>query len=85
MLCAKHNNDITDNNNKEQFGDIWLCRKSIWDSETVREIITIPAIYEKVRARVLNPNAKVDEAKAFWATNPTDEQIQEFLENVKKS
>lgn len=85
MLCAKHNNDITDKPNKEQFGDnTWLCRNAIWDSQIVTELLTIPDVMQKYEARKLETDAKATEARNFFASNPTDDEIKLFLSNLKR-
>lgn len=78
MLCAKHNNDIT-NKNKEQFGDIWLCRFAIWDSQIVTDLFLKQDVQNEYQTRKANPPTKIQTLRDFMATNPTDAEVIEFM------
>lgn len=84
MLCAKHNNDITDKPNKEQFGSIWLCKFAIWDSQTVTYLMLKQEVQDAYHLRKANPPAKIQSLRDFMATKPTDDAIVAFMDEFKK-
>jgi len=80
MLCAKHGNDITDKKNKEQIGDIWLCRNAIWETQTVRDLVSKPGLLEEFSNQLI-VKQKADALEQFIATKPTREQIDVFVKS----
>lgn len=83
MKCAKHGNDITDLKDKEQFGQGWLCRFAIWDSQTVSDLMLKQEVQDAYHERKANPPNKIQSLREFMATNPTNEAVIAFLKEFK--
>ena len=78
MICAKHGDDLTKEVNKEQIGNIWLCRQAIWDTQTVHNLVLNKTLLDEFTSQLVT-NAKADSLEQFIATKPTKEQILDFV------
>ena len=83
MKCAKHGNDIDDLPNKEQFGQGWLCRFAIWDSQTVSDLMLKQEVQDAYHERKTNPPSKIQSLRDFRADGKTDEEIIAFIKELK--
>lgn len=84
MLCAKHGDDISKLPDKEQFGQIWLCRYAIWDSQTVTDLLLKQDVQDAYNKRKANPPAKIQSLRDFMATNPSDQAVIDYMEKFKQ-
>lgn len=82
MKCALHGDDITNLPTKEQFGQGWLCRYAIWDSQTVSDLFLKQDVQDEYQDRKANPPSKIQSLRDFMATNPTDGAIKTFLKSL---